>query len=756
MAFNRYPVLVWRDHTDSYTAALVEDLSLGPIELGTLAAVAPTSGAALDQLQEYLAWKAKQDGYLPESEVLERKLVKVVVRLRPEHAEGHRNYPAEKSIRLEVECVICNLGGDMRMASLPRFDEWLYFFEGDRLKDLVTHQLQSRFRGRSPRQLSRYLPPRSVFIDEVSVKVPGERVRHPPPHKDDPVLRGIADPLDDRGMRKSIGAAWERDDEVADLVERLTKEKANVVILGEAGAGKTTVIVEAVNRIARSRAKRGPHRYWLSSASRLVAGMKYLGQWEQRCQELIGALDAIDGTLCVENLLELLRVGGTGPGDSVAAFLAPYLQAGELRMVGEATPAELDASRRLLPGFVELFQVLKLPQLERRTALTIFDRLALQREQASGTEMEKGVPDLVYQLHRRFYPYAAMPGPAARFIVDVFDSAEQDRVEAVTQRRVLERFALRTGLPESLLRDDLPLSSQEISHALRSEVFGQDHAVELVSDVLATFKAGLNDPARPVAVLLFCGPTGVGKTQLARSLASYCFGSGEDEDRLVRLDMSEYAGFGAAARLVGDQAEGGSELVRRMRQQPFQVVLFDEIEKASREVFDVLLNLLDEGRLTDPYGRLTDFRSAIIIMTSNLGVQSRDPVGFGDAPSPHYSEEVLSFFRPEFGNRIDEIVIFSPLSDATMEEIARKELETIAVREGLHGRRVSLRWSDDLVHRLATDGFDRRYGARHLQRSIEERVVMPLARYLLDHEEVTDTTLSLGVGEGGRVSIEVE
>ncbi len=755
MAFNRYPVLVWRDHSGFYTAALVEDLAIGHIDMGTLAAVAPTSGAAMGQLQEYLTWKAKEEDYFPESEVLERKLVEVVVPLRPEHKAGQRSYPADRSLRLEVECVLCKLDGDMRMLSLPRFDEWLYFFEGDRIKDLVSHQLQSRFRGYSPGQLSRYLPPRSAFLDEVVVKVPGERAKPETRHADAPALTGIADPLDDRGMRRSVGAAWERETEAADLVERLDKEKANVIILGENGAGKTTVLVEAVNRIAKSRPKKGPHRFWLSSASRLVAGMKYLGQWEQRCQEVITALDAVDGTLCVENLLELLRVGGTGPGDSVAAFLAPYIQAGELRVVGEATPAELDASRRLLPGFVELFQVLKLPQLERRTALSIFERLAAQREQATRLEMEKGVPDLVYQLHRRFFPYAAMPGPAARFIVDTFDAAEGESAAGVTQRRVLERFAMRTGLPESLLRDDLPLPTEEIFRELRHEVIGQDHAVKLVSEVLATFKAGLNDPARPVAVLLFCGPTGVGKTQLARSLASYCFGSGEDEDRLVRLDMSEYAGFGAASRLVGDQAEGGSELVRRMRQQPFQVVLFDEIEKASREVFDVLLNLLDEGRLTDPYGRLTDFRTAIVIMTSNLGDQSPDPVGFGDAPPPHYSEEVLSFFRPEFGNRIDEIVIFSPLSDETMEAITRKELERISCREGLSGRRISLNWSDELVRWLAGEGYDRRYGARHLQRSIEERVVMPLARFLLEHGDISDTTLVLDLEDEG-VSIDVE
>jgi ATP-dependent Clp protease ATP-binding subunit ClpC len=239
-------------------------------------------------------------------------------------------------------------------------------------------------------------------------------------------------------------------------------------------------------------------------------------------------------------------------------------------------------------------------------------------------------------------------------------------------------------------------------------------------------------------VLLFAGPTGVGKTELARALSQYLFGHGEQADRMVRLDMSEYAGPGAAERLVGDPAAGGpSDLVKRIRQQPFTVVLLDEIEKAAPEVFDVLLGVFDEGRLTDRFGRLSTFRSAVIVMTSNLGAGAGAGEPFGlvrpgsAAPGGAYESEVMRFFRPEFFNRIDAVVTFGALDEATVHAITEKELTDLGRREGLTRAGLTLAWDAAVVRHLAAAGFDRRYGARPLQRAIETRVVTPLARHLV-------------------------
>ena len=278
---------------------------------------------------------------------------------------------------------------------------------------------------------------------------------------------------------------------------------------------------------------------------------------------------------------------------------------------------------------------------------------------------------------------------------------------------------------------------------------GQPTACEAAADLIMTFKAGLNDPGRPLGVLLFVGPTGVGKTELAKAISQYFFGHGDQKDRLIRLDMSEYAGPGASQRFLGDGRGEPSPLVRQIRHQPFSVVLLDEIEKAAPEVFDLLLGVFDEGRLTDPYGRLTSFRGAVIIMTSNLGADRPEPFGFAraSASAAVYDDEAMNFFRPEFYNRIDSVVTFEPLAVEAMLQITAKELRDVARREGLLRHDLTLEWSDAVVSHLAAQGYDRRYGARPLQRTIEQQVVVPLSRFLLENAPSRGARLRLDMKE---------
>jgi ATP-dependent Clp protease ATP-binding subunit ClpC len=331
------------------------------------------------------------------------------------------------------------------------------------------------------------------------------------------------------------------------------------------------------------------------------------------------------------------------------------------------------------------------------------------------------------------------------FVRALFDRAALDNLAEITADTVITQFGRQTGLPELFLRDEIPLKHAEVVETLSREVIGQAGACEAAAGIVTTFKAGLNDPARPLGVLLFCGPTGVGKTELAKALSRYFFGHGDDRNRMVRLDMSEYAGPGAAAKLMRDAQGQPSELIKRVRQQPFTVVLFDEIEKADAEVFDMLLGVFDEGRLTDHLGRTTNFRSAVLIMTSNLGAGKMGAVGFEDAGPPSYEGEAMAFFRPEFFNRIDMIVRFDPLSEESVLAITRKELAALARREGLAAAKVT--WAETLVKQIAIAGYDARYGARPLQRTIEQRVVAPLARLLVDRPELKGQTISIDVGD---------
>jgi ATP-dependent Clp protease ATP-binding subunit ClpC len=255
-----------------------------------------------------------------------------------------------------------------------------------------------------------------------------------------------------------------------------------------------------------------------------------------------------------------------------------------------------------------------------------------------------------------------------------------------------------------------------------------------VTDVVSRFRAGLNDPGRPLGVLLFSGPTGTGKTQLARLAGEYLFPGRPAKDRVLRLDMSEYSGPGATSRLLGDPFGEPSDLIKRIRRFPFAVVLLDEIEKASPEIMDALMNVFDEGRLTDAMGRVTWFRSSLIILTSNLGAAARPPVGFAASGGPRSSgaapDAIRAFFRPEMLNRIDAVVPFHALNREEIARIARAEIEALHEREGLSARGLRLRVGSRLLERVIDAGFDPLLGARPLQRQIEENIVNPLSRLL--------------------------
>jgi ATP-dependent Clp protease ATP-binding subunit ClpC len=760
----RYPILLWQGFDASWTACLIES------DNEDLAAVGDTPARAAEQLKDYLQWHRRNQPWEAEPDFLEPVLTYVKVEVRPEYTAHDRTFPSEQCVTLRIPCVHGKDSAGLLLCSLPTLGIRFTYYEQRAMKDLVVHTVQNALKGQTPQQLSRHLPPPVVTLDELVVFVPrrdadAEQMRKRQAELE--ALPATADAMGAREFRGRFSRPWERDEQVRRLVGMLRDERASVLLVGESGAGKTAVLVDAVRAIEREPPSPGgkaseepakeiiPHdrRFWMTSGSRLIAGMKYLGMWQERVESLIGELASIDGVLCIENLLDLVKTGGRTPLDGIASFLIPYLQRRELRMVAEATPAELDACRRLLPGLAELFQIVTIEPMTRQQAIAALTRVADAQEQNLHVDGDRGVVELVYRLLARFLPYDSFPGRAAAFIVNLFDQAHRERHKVATPKLVTERFVRQSGLPELLLRDDVPLEHGDVVRELEASVIGQGPACASAANVITALKAGLNDPNRPVGVLLCCGPTGVGKTELARTISRFLFGHGEQKDRLLRLDMSEYGAPGSAARLLADPAGNPSDFIQRIRQQPFTVLLLDEIEKAAPEVFDLLLGVFDEGRLTDPYGRLTSFRSAVIIMTSNLGVSATEPFGFNRPQPAAYDDAVMGFFRPEFFNRIDAVVTFAPLSDQTIHRITVKELSEIASREGLGKANLKLTWKDAVVAAIAAAGFDPRYGARPLQRAMEVRVVTPLAKFLVEHSTLRDATLSLDVNRAGEVVI---
>ncbi|GMU50933.1 MAG: hypothetical protein AMXMBFR33_00790 [Candidatus Xenobia bacterium] len=663
-----YPAATWTHPSGMVTAVLAEEPGV--------VAVRATLAEALNELQDYLTFLHRSQPWLPGPELDQLSVISVAVKLRAEYQLEGRVFPVEPPLEFRFPCLTGPHESGLWMAILPTLELQFLYQEGRDLKELVQHYVQDRLAGQTPGQLLSHVPPPRVELARIGVRVRRTAPKTPEPGSQ--ALEAVADRLGPTSFKNRVSRAYGRETVVDELDQRLSDQQASVLLVGPSGAGKTAVVLEAARR-------RRKLSLWLTSAGRMVAGMSYLGQWEERCEALIVDLTRCQGVLCVENLLELVRVGGAQPTSSVAAFLAPYLERGELQLVAEASPEELEACRRLLPGLVDLFQVLPVPAFNTSEAIEVLQQVAGLLEQQTRVAFDPGVEHEVYRVFARFAPYRAFPGAGATFMRELAENNPR-----VDRAAVLRHFSQRTGLPEVFLRDDLPLGADAVLADLESQVVGQPAACRVAADLVTTFKASMNDPERPLGVLLFCGPTGVGKTELARTLARTFFGA-SGEDRLVRLDMSEYAGSQAAERLLGHLSGQPSRLVRELRRQPFSVVLLDEIEKAHPEVFDVLLRVMDEGCLTDAFGRPTWFRSAVLVMTSNLGAESLRQAGL----------------------------------------------------TGLEQREIRLEPSPEVLELLTRQGYDHRYGARPLQRAVETLIVRPLAELLLRHPELGRTVLGL-------------
>ena len=402
------------------------------------------------------------------------------------------------------------------------------------------------------------------------------------------------------------------------------------------------------------------------------------------------------------------------------------------------------------PQLADAFRQLKIDEPDAVRGLAILKRYA-EDWRGDRLAIASAAVETVNQLHRRYATYSAFPGRPIRFLDNL--RRDGDAQQSVTAVDVLDAFTRETGLPRVLLDPHVPLDIGATRQWLGERVIGQPDAVEMIVDLLATVKAGLTRPSRPIASLLFIGPTGVGKTEMAKALAEFLFGS---KDRLTRFDMSEFADPIAVRRLAGTAFGAEGQLTAKVREQPFSVLLFDEFEKAHPAFFDLMLQVLGEARLTDAGGRLADFRNAVIILTSNLGAESYQAghPGFRPAGSAqteakqHFVREVERFLRPEMFNRLDRLVPFAPLDEATIRQIAEREWDKVLNRDGIRFRGVQVAAADGVVEYLARIGFDPKYGARPLKRAIERELLAPIAHQMNRYSAELALTVTIALAEG--------
>ncbi|MDF1666735.1 MAG: AAA family ATPase [Planctomycetota bacterium] len=719
---------------------------------------------AFSQLRSGLRYHLRSKHWLPRGFAWDSaSLTRVSVDLRPGWRQGDKYFSGDRNYRLEVSVVHGEISdGDGCLAFIPRLPLVFYYFDKKEFTTTVRAEVQKFFLEAPVEEIAHFLPHSNEYIDTITINVPADRLRD----KAGPevsILDQVGQALTRRSLKKLSNAAYERDKEVNSILSSLREGVAGLLVVGESGVGKSSTIHEAFRRLLRGHtpsaetiAEEGevnkdiPHCY-LSSGSRIVAGMKYVGQWEERCRDVCEELASSNSILNVGDLVGFLTAGRSTHNDrGLDVIFRPYLERNEITIVLETTPRGLDVAERLAPGFTGLFKTVHIEASERLQTLRIIEKVLC--EKLSGRpELPPELAPTIYELTHRFMTRGRFPGKAIPLTRELAPKSQQ--AEFPNREDIIDTFSVKTGIPSIFLDDNVPLAPSEVAEFFEKRLVGQVQARESSVSLVSTLKAGLNDPQRPIASMLLCGPTGVGKTELAKCLAEFFFSGRE---RLIRLDMSEYGLPGSLSRLIGDLHVGPGELTKRINDQPFSVVLFDEVEKANPAVFDVLMGLFDEGRLTDPFGKVADFRSSILVMTSNLGAVKGAELGFQEdsagTATARFMGAVSEFFRPEFINRLDRIVMFSSLDQTQCQAIAKRELEKLKVREGFTRRGLRLTFEENVPAVIAKLGFDERYGARPLKRAIDRLITTPLAQSISSKPEFRDAVLTISLSESGQLS----
>lgn len=558
-----------------------------------------------------------------------------------------------------------------------------------------------------------------------------------------------------------------------DLLRRLltASDRRPILLVGERDVGKTAILHDAVRReiehkvASRSAAYRGGReRTFRLSPQRLIAGMMYVGQWEGRLRAILEHASKWQHTLVFDNLLGLFQAGRTSKSDTCFAdLLRPWLAQREIRFVAETTPEGLRLLRERDRGFADLFHLIRVHPFTPAETLRLLVELRRESEDTHALAIDPEALPGLCQFCAHFQPDAAFPGKAVgmlREIVRTQLAATPPRDEApalvttdpldsqvarpISMGQVWRTFAARTGYRFDFLDRQATVTRAELEEQLAARVRGQPTAVRAAADAILLARARLADPGRPLASMLFLGSTGVGKTEMAKAVAAVMFA---DPDRFLRFDLNEFATPDSVPRLFGTFGQPDGLLTGAVRRQPSGVLLFDEIEKAHPDVFDLLLQVLGEGRLTDAHGRTVSFQHMLIFMTSNLGVkEAQAGLGFGATASvgnAHFIRAAENFFRPEFFNRIDRVVPFELLSAEEIERIAHGLLQRVLVRPGIRRRQCLIDLTPDMAAWLASEVRDHRFGARALKRVVESRLVQPIADQLAAARFETPVILSL-------------
>ncbi|HRH42135.1 MAG TPA: AAA family ATPase [Pyrinomonadaceae bacterium] len=542
-------------------------------------------------------------------------------------------------------------------------------------------------------------------------------------------------------LERSIG----REKELEELHKLLKHwDKRPVVIIGKKQVGKTSLINEYVFRKVENKKNRSldKKQTWLVSPQRLISGMSFVGQWENRLIAILKETEKKEHLLYFDDLLGLFLAGVSANADlNVAQVMKPYLERRDVRVVAEITPETWRVLQEKDRSFAELFHVFRLDETKEDKTLNILLSVRRQLEAKLNCDFSLESLPTALDLQRRYNREAFFPGKSASFLQQIGNKFQNAKI---SRQNVLEEFEAKSGMRVAFLDDTQKLKRGEIVKNIQQGVIGQKSAVEAAADVISIAKSRLNDTSRPLASFLFLGSTGVGKTEAAKQIAAYLYGS---EEKLLRFDMNEFVSPFDVARLVGTFEQPEGLLTSAIRRQPFSVVLLDEIEKAHPDVFNLLLQVMGDGRLTDAHGRTADFSNAIIILTSNLGSREANvKLGFRETNESNasiYRQAAEKFFRPEFFNRLDRIIPFERLSREDVEQITRIQLQKVFSREGFSRRNCRIELEPSALQKIVDEGYHPELGARALKRAIERNLIAPVAAQLSALKSTTPTIIKV-------------
>lgn len=562
-----------------------------------------------------------------------------------------------------------------------------------------------------------------------------------------------------------------RDKELSRVVQILSRRtKNNPCLIGEAGVGKTAVAEGVAALIASGGVPDGikMHRLCALDLSAMVAGAKYRGDFEERIKSVLDEVVRCGNIiLFIDEVHTIVGTGSAEGAVDASNILKPQLARGEIQIIGATTTEEYRRFIEKDSALERRFQSVLIEEPTPEAAIDILKGIRERYEAFHRVKISDGAVEAAVRLSTRYLTERRLPDKA----IDLMDEACSKKVIAkkadaqagfcgtVKAEDVAAVLKLYTGVSVGEIEHGESERLLRLEEELKQRVVGQDKAISAVAKAVRRSRAGLRDPKKPVGTFLFTGPSGVGKTELAKALAEALFG---DEKALIRFDMSEYNDKSAVNKLIGSPPgyvgyEDGGKLTEAIRRHPYSVVLFDEIEKADAGIYNLFLQLMDDGFITDSEGRKANFQSSVVIMTSNIGAEAAAKAGIGFFTAACSSGkavicEIKKVFRPEFINRIDETVVFNRLDFSAAVKIAEKYYRKLAERAAASG--IELVFSDEAVVAAAKNGFDPEQGARPLERYISAAAEDPLSEMLLAGKVCSGERICCTVGDDGKMIFE--